>query len=222
MITNWHFYLLAFPAVVLLGAAKGGFSGISVLSLPLMTLVVSPLQAAAITLPILMVQDIISLWAYRKNMHQENLRTLLPGAFVGIICAALLVNVISDQLIKLMVGVIATGFVLNRWRGTRTTEDEVQSPSYWRGTFWGYCAGFTSFLTNSGGPPVQIYLLPQKLAPPRLCRNIRRAFCDRQLHKIHGVCEHGADQHRQSHAISNAFTTRDCFNFSRYLACRTH
>jgi len=166
MITNWHFYLLAFPAVVLLGAAKGGFSGISVLSLPLMTLVVSPLQAAAITLPILMVQDIISLWAYRKNMHEENLRTLLPGAFVGIICAALLVNVISDQLIKLMVGVIATGFVLNRWRGTRTTEDEVQSPSYWRGTFWGYCAGFTSFLTNSGGPPVQIYLLPQKLAPP--------------------------------------------------------
>lgn len=165
MLTDWHFYLVALPAVILLGVAKGGFSGISVLSLPLMTLMVSHLHAAAITLPILMTQDVISLWAYRKDMHRRNLRTLLSGALLGIVLAALLANYMSDRLIKFMVGMIATGFVLNYWRRARHTQTKATEPSYWRGSFWGFCAGFNSFLTNSGGPPVQIYLLPQHLSP---------------------------------------------------------
>jgi uncharacterized protein len=166
MLTDWHFYLVALPAVILIGAAKGGFSGISVLSLPLMTFVVSPIHAAAITLPILLVQDIISLWAYRKNMHRQNLITLLPGAIMGIIIAAALANIISDDIIKLMVGFIATGFVVHRWMTKTKDNDTATTPSFWRGTLWGFLGGFTSFLTNTGGPPVQIYLMPQKLPPP--------------------------------------------------------
>jgi len=53
MITDPLFYAAAIPAVTLLGLAKGGFSGLGLLSLPLMALVTSPVQAAAITLPIL-------------------------------------------------------------------------------------------------------------------------------------------------------------------------
>ena len=62
MITDPLFYAAAVPAVILLGLAKGGFSGLGALSLPLMALVVSPVQAAAITLPILIVQDVVSVW----------------------------------------------------------------------------------------------------------------------------------------------------------------
>jgi hypothetical protein len=31
------------------------------------------------------------------------------------------------------------------------------------GRLWGAAAGFTSFIANTGGPPFQIYVLPQKL-----------------------------------------------------------
>ena len=32
-----------------------------------------------------------------------------------------------------------------------------------RGVFWGTVAGFTSFVSHSGAPPFQMYVLPQKL-----------------------------------------------------------
>ena len=38
-------------------------------------------------------------------------------------------------------------------------------PSKPWGTFWGGMAGFTSFISHTGGPPFQIYVLPQRLTP---------------------------------------------------------
>ena len=58
------FYAVSIPAVLLYGIAKGGFAGpLAILGVPLMSLVISPLQAAAILLPILCVQDMISIYS---------------------------------------------------------------------------------------------------------------------------------------------------------------
>ena len=58
MITDPFFYICAIPAILIFGMAKGGFGGgVSVVSVPLMALAVSPLQAAAIMLPILVVME---------------------------------------------------------------------------------------------------------------------------------------------------------------------
>jgi uncharacterized membrane protein YfcA len=38
-------------------------------------------------------------------------------------------------------------------------------PSAPRGAFWGAMAGYTSFVSHSGGPPFQMYVLPLGLAP---------------------------------------------------------
>ena len=72
MVTQPSFYLAAVPAVILLGLSKGGFAGLGVLGMPLMALTIPPVQAAAITLPILIVQDAVSVWAYRQQLgpHQ--------------------------------------------------------------------------------------------------------------------------------------------------------
>src|ERR1044071_5885593 len=85
MITNWLFYAAAIPAVILLGLAKGGFSGIGVLAVPLMTLAVSPVQAASITLPILIVQDAVSVWVFRRAWDKRSLAILIPSSLVGIV-----------------------------------------------------------------------------------------------------------------------------------------
>jgi uncharacterized protein len=64
IVTDPLFYLLAIPAITILGLGKGGFSGIGMMSTPLMALAIPPLQAAAIVQPILIVQDAISAWVY--------------------------------------------------------------------------------------------------------------------------------------------------------------
>ena len=96
MVTDPLFYAVAVPAVTLLGLAKGGFSGLGLLSLPLMSLVVSPVQAAAIILPILLVQDVVSVWAYRRAWDKRNVMILLPSAIIGTGTGYLLAAPVSD------------------------------------------------------------------------------------------------------------------------------
>ena len=67
MIAEPSFYAAAIPAVILMGLSKGGFAGLGLLALPLMALVASPVQAAAIMLPILLVQDVVTVWAFRRT-----------------------------------------------------------------------------------------------------------------------------------------------------------
>jgi len=64
---------------VLLGLSKGGFSGLSTLAMPLFALAISPVKAAAIILPILIVQDWVSVWAFRRDWEPRNLAILAPA-----------------------------------------------------------------------------------------------------------------------------------------------
>ena len=164
VITDPLFYAAAIPAVTLLGLAKGGFSGLGMLSLPLMALVVSPVQAAAITLPILIVQDVVSVWAYRYTWDRRNVVILIVGATSGILTGYLLAAQVSDAAIKLAVGLISIAFAVRRLvleRGGR--EPKATPADVPRGIFWGWVTGFTSMIAHAGGPPFQIYVMPQRL-----------------------------------------------------------
>ena len=74
MITDPLFWLLAVLSVTALGFAKGGFSGVGMISTPLLALVMAPLEAAAILLPLLLLQDCISVWVFRKDWRSEERR----------------------------------------------------------------------------------------------------------------------------------------------------
>ena len=84
MLTDWHFYALAIPAVILLGLAKGGFAGMGALSLPMLTFAIDPVRAAAILLPILIAQDVVGVWAFRRTVEWKLLGWMMPGAVLGI------------------------------------------------------------------------------------------------------------------------------------------
>ena len=85
MITDPWFLAAAVPAVLLVGLSKGGFGGpIGLLGVPLLALVVPPVQAAGIMLPILVAMDVVGLVSYRGVYHWPSLRGLLPAAVAGI------------------------------------------------------------------------------------------------------------------------------------------
>ena len=106
-----QFYLMAIPAVVLLGLSKGGFSGLSSLAMPMMSLVSSPVRAAAIVLPILIVQDWVSVWAFRRDYSLRNLIILTPSAVIGVTLGWLLAARVSEDAVRLAIGLISIAFV---------------------------------------------------------------------------------------------------------------
>lgn len=163
LITEPFFYLVAIPAVLLVGISKGGFAGsLGMLTVPLFSLAISPIQAAAIILPILCMMDIFGIIAYRRKADWRNLAYILPGAIVGIGVGTLLFKHLNDDIVRLVIGCIAVIFTLNYWFRPQPA-DHKAGPNLVKGSFWGGVAGFTSFVAHAGGPPLQFYMLPQKI-----------------------------------------------------------
>jgi uncharacterized membrane protein YfcA len=163
------FYLVAVPSVFLLGLGKGGFAGLGMISVPLLTLAVPTLQGAAILVPILITQDAISVWAYRRAWSGWNLKLLIPGSILGMTAGTLFASHVSNAAIELSVGLLGLSFVLYRWLGKFLWPDlaraaeQPKRPHPAFGVFWGSLAGFMSLLVNVGAPPYQIHILPQRL-----------------------------------------------------------
>lgn len=163
MITDPWFYAFAIPAVVITGLSKGGFlGGIGGIAVPIMSLVISPVQAAAIMLPILIAMDWTGVWAYRHDWSGPNLKILLPAATIGIGVGWYLAAVINDAHVKLMVGTIGFLFATNWWLGLKP-KSVAPGPNRLKGSIFGAISGFTSFVSHTGGPPFAVYMLPQRL-----------------------------------------------------------
>jgi hypothetical protein len=159
IITDPFFYALAVPAVVALGLSKGGFAGMGQMATPLLALVMPPLEAAAIMLPIMIVQDVAAVWVYRKEWDGRVIAIMLPGALAGIGLAWALAAHISEAAVRVFVGAITIAFVLYNWIGIQRVEREIGSANIGAGVFWGALSGFTTTICQAGGPPYQIYVL---------------------------------------------------------------
>lgn len=151
-------------AVIIVGLAKGGFSGIGALATPVLALVMPPVQAAAILLPILIVQDVVSVWAFRKTWSRRIVAIMLPGALIGIALGWGFAEILPVAGMMATLGLISVAFGLWRlWveRGGRIVA-AAHAPD-WAGVLAGIAAGFTSQVAHAGGPPFQIYVTPKKL-----------------------------------------------------------
>lgn len=162
MITDPWFYVLAFPCIMLLGLAKGGFgTGWGSVVVPILAILVPVPQAAAIVLPILCAMDLIGVWSYRKQWDRAAMPILLPGAALGIAAGTLSFRYLDEHMIRLMIGMIGVGFSLNHWFGRRRPEPAGRSVV--KGGFWSAVSALTSFVAHAGGPPLAVYLLPQRM-----------------------------------------------------------
>jgi uncharacterized membrane protein YfcA len=133
------------------------------MSLPLVALVMPPLEAAAILLPILILQDINAVWVYRYGWHGRVLAVVCPGAAIGVGVAWLLAAYITDAEVRIFIGAITIVFLLYMALASYRIPREVEEPGAAQGIFWGALSGFTSTIGQAGSPPYQIYALQLKL-----------------------------------------------------------
>jgi uncharacterized membrane protein YfcA len=159
--TDPIFWLALLVAIMLVGLAKGGFSGVGSAATPLLALVMPPLEAAALILPLLLLQDAISVWVYRKDWDGWNVTVLTIGGAIGVGTGWSIAAIVSDDAIRLTVAVIGLAFVANAL--LRHAPAEPAKPSAASGVFWGAVSGFCSILAQAGSPPFQMHMLPQRL-----------------------------------------------------------
>jgi len=169
VITDSWFYLLAVPALLLTSISKGGFgAGLGVLAVPMMALRLPVSQVIAIMLPIICLLDLASVWSYRWQWDTTILRVTLPAALLGIALGALSFGVLPEAWVRLLVGVTAVGFPLQRQLLTLKGRGEDGGGKRCQGIVWATISGFSSFLANAGGPAFSLYILSLRLDKTRI------------------------------------------------------
>jgi uncharacterized protein len=164
LVSSPWFYAAAIPAVLLTGISKGGLGAAGGMAVPILSLVISPVQAAGIMLPILVVSDLAGVYAYRYHWDRKNMRILLPAGVAGIGIGWITFRYLADDWIRILLGLISCSFVMySAWGGLPARA----APNRWKGYVCGTTSGFTSFVAHAGGPPLSIYLLPQRLDTAR-------------------------------------------------------
>ena len=160
---NLTFFLAVVPAIVLYGIAKSGLGGsISLISVPLMTLVMPLSQALAIILPILIFSDMVAVYRFRKEFDLSTLKLIVPFAGIGIFVGSLTFSYFSEDILKFIVGVMGFLFTAHYFI-FKKNKDEKSKRNILKGGLCSSIAGFTSFCVHAGGTPTSIYLLPLRL-----------------------------------------------------------
>ncbi len=156
------FWALAMTASFFVGAAKGGLPLIGLLSVPTLSLVMPSGQAAGLILPIYILSDIYGLWIYRREFDLLNIKILVPAGAIGVAIGWAAAHVTNADVVKFFVALIGIAYCIDAIVKSKRVV-AARPPDLPRGLFWGTLAGFTSFVSHAGGPPYNMFVLPQKL-----------------------------------------------------------
>jgi uncharacterized membrane protein YfcA len=185
MTPDYLYFTCAFIAVAISGLAKGGFAGVGALAMPVMALGVDPVRGAAIMLPILIIQDAVSVWAFRKSWDGHILRVMLPGMAIGVVLGYLFAAQVPETAVMGALGAISTLFGLQRLWVERGGAIILPSNSpNWMGVLFGVASGFTSQIAHAGSPPFQMWVLPKRLPRDMLVGTTAVAFATLNWMKV--------------------------------------
>lgn len=165
IIFDLWFFAAAIPAVLFAGVSKAGFgSGAAFAATPILALALDPALALGVLLPLLMLVDLTTLRPYWRQWSWPDAKLVILGALPGVLLGALLYRATDPDVLRLLIGGLAlafVGFQMALKSGLIRTPARPVGPVL--GALAGVLAGFTSFVSHAGGPPVAVYLLAQRL-----------------------------------------------------------
>jgi uncharacterized membrane protein YfcA len=129
-----------------------------------MAIFMEPAHAAGLLLPLYIVADCYAIYLFRRAFSVRNLKILIPSGLVGVVIGYLSVSHVPGNAIKALVAGVGIFYIANALRARLRKSTVASKPAdVPRGVFWGILMGITSYIAHSGGPPYQVYVLPQKL-----------------------------------------------------------
>lgn len=156
---GWEFWVVAVIGAFLTGVGKGGIPIVGALVVPVMSLTISPVVAAGLMLPVYVVSDWFGLYAYRREFDKRVLAIACAGMTLGVGLGWAIARFIPEDWVTALVGAIAVAFSLNQLL-RKPVIAEPKRAEVAPGLFWCVIAGFTSFVSHTGGPPYQVWTLP--------------------------------------------------------------
>lgn len=179
------YIVCAVLAVTISGLGKGGFAGMGMLAMPIMAQGVNPIEGAAILLPILVVQDAVGVWAFRRTWDKAILAAMLPGMAVGVILGYALATIVDEKAVTGIIGILSLLFGCYRLWIERGGKVPLPSNSpYWVGTLFGVGSGFASQIAHAGAPPFQMWVIPRQLPRDVLVGTTIMAFAAMNWMKV--------------------------------------
>ena len=160
-------WVIATLGAVMIGMAKTGIAGLSILFVAAFAAVLpSSKQASGIVLPMLILGDWIAVIAYRRHLEWRHLGKLFPWTALGVVLGYFALGTLSNRHAKTLIGAIIVSLALlsywQRYRGSRG--EPAPALTHWSlAAAVGVVAGFTTLIANAAGPLMAIYLLSMRL-----------------------------------------------------------
>ncbi|NBQ57821.1 MAG: sulfite exporter TauE/SafE family protein [Opitutaceae bacterium] len=161
----WQWGLLFLGALVV-GLAKTGIPGVSILFVGLLANAMPARQATGVILPLLILGDVFGVLLYRRHTEWRHLWKLFPWTMAGVVIGWLALGHIDDgQTRRLLGAILAVMLILHYWRKFRPAPADtfVAHAPPWVAAGTGLLAGFTTLVANAAGPLMAIYLLAMRL-----------------------------------------------------------
>jgi uncharacterized membrane protein YfcA len=167
MISDPWLWVCAVLGAYMVGVAKAGITGLSILSIALFTQVFpSSKEASGLILPLLIFGDFVAVFAYRKHTQWRFLWRLFPWTALGVVIGYLTMGRISDHTAKVMIGAIILMLALMSFvrRLSQGPQAEAGIQIHWAlAAVIGIVAGFITLIANAAGPLMAIYFVAMRL-----------------------------------------------------------
>lgn len=177
MLENFGYFEYAIIAIAAIGSAviKNGVGvGAGIFMLPFLSLVLPAKFALGLGAPIMLISDTAGVVYYWKEWDKNELRLLLPPAFLGVILGASMIKAIPTELFRFWVGLFAILFSSYQLLKLKLSKPEalsgwanwVPKPKKTLAMFFGFLGGVASSVIHAGGLVMSPYLI-QKLRDKR-------------------------------------------------------
>ena len=132
-------------------------------AVPLLALVISPVTAAALLLPIFVVSDHLRSVVVSPRVRSPQSAILIGAGILGIGLGWATASIVTERWVGFDHRYHRRELLPQRLAAEASRSLSRGRADVPRGIFWGTLMGFSSFVSHSGGPPYQVYVLPQQL-----------------------------------------------------------
>ncbi len=159
------FYLVGYATVFIIGISKGAFGGgLAILGVPLLSLVMPPLDAAIAVAPLICFMDLFAIGSFgRKTWSKPDLKWILPALLFGIVIGYIFFTRVNPHFVAIAIGLVTLSFAAYWLLFSRNAAASPAPASPLLASLAGLACGFTTFVAHAGGPPINMYLLRRGL-----------------------------------------------------------